>query len=114
MRNRNGYRSGGFWRIDDRTGFRVRADRTAKEWDGTIVAREDFEERHPQDFVRGRRDEMRVPDPRPEPDDITQAAPGGPFILIEHDGDGTVSIAIADGDIRIYGSGPAQITASDL
>lgn len=60
---------GGFWRIDDRTGFRARARDTRQEWDGTIVDKTDFAERHPQDFVRGRRDKQSVPKPRPEPPD---------------------------------------------
>lgn len=61
------YKPGDFWRICDRSGFKVRASETAREWNGLIVRKEDFEERHPQDFVRGRKDRQRVPDPRPEP-----------------------------------------------
>lgn len=111
-RNR-GYRRGGFWRIDDRTGFRVRADRTVKEWDNQIVAREDAEARHPQDFVRSRRDNMAVPDPRPEPADVTQIPPGGPFILVLFDGDNQHCFAIEDGEIRVY-AGVPQLSPSDL
>jgi hypothetical protein len=116
MRDRDTFRRGSFYRIDDRTGFAVRTERTSKEWDGTIVAREDAEPRHPQDFVRARRDNMRVPDPRPEPADQFQAAQGGPFLLIEMDGFDT-AIRIEDGtdetEIRIY-RGSNQISASDL
>jgi hypothetical protein len=61
------YIAGDFWRICDRSGFRVRASDTAREWNGLIVRKGDFEERHPQDFVRGRKDRQTVPDPRPEP-----------------------------------------------
>ena len=111
---REGYRRGGFWRIDERTGFRVRADRTAKEWDGTIVDRADFEARHPQDLIRSRADNTTVSDPRPEPTDVTQAAPGGPFMLIVSDGDDAPSIQIEGGDIRIYGAGPDQLSPSAL
>lgn len=63
------YRPGDFWRIDDRTGSKVRSSDTVKQWDGLIVHRDEFEERHPQDFVRGRIDKQRVHDPRPEPTD---------------------------------------------
>lgn len=35
-----------------------------------MVCREDFEPRHPQDFVRGRRDRQNVPDARPELADV--------------------------------------------
>jgi hypothetical protein len=63
------YRPGDFWRIDDNTGFRVRSSRTSRQWDGLITA--DPDERNPQDFVRGRRDQESVPDPRPEPAIVT-------------------------------------------
>ncbi len=52
--------------IDDRTGFTEWASDCQKEWTGAIVHRRRFEARHPQDFVRGVRDDMRVNDPRPD------------------------------------------------
>lgn len=61
------YRAGDFWRICDRCGFRYRASQTFKTWDGLYVCREDWEVRHPQDFVRGRKDLQNVPNARPEP-----------------------------------------------
>lgn len=112
-RDRDTYRRGGFWRIDERTGFRERGYDTQKEWTGTIVAKEDFEPRHPQDFVRGRRDNMAVPDPRPEPTDVNQIPPGGPFILVLHDGGNQPCFLIADGGIRVL-NGVTQISPSDL
>lgn len=62
----SGYVPGDFWRICDVCGFRYRASETFKRWDGLITCSEDWEERHPQDFVRGRRDNQNVPNPRPE------------------------------------------------
>jgi hypothetical protein len=59
------YKPGSFWRIDDRTGFKVRAEHTRKQWNNIIVRERSFEERQPQDFVRGRRDDQTVPEPRP-------------------------------------------------
>lgn len=59
------YVGGSFYRICDRTGFKVRADRTAKEWNGLIVRNKSWESRQPQDFVKGVRDYQSVPDPRP-------------------------------------------------
>lgn len=59
------YKPGSFYRICDRTGFAVRAERTKKEWTGLLVRDRSFEMRHPQDFVRGRIDPQVVPDPRP-------------------------------------------------
>lgn len=60
-------RRGDFWRICDRSGFKVPASKTRKEWNGLIVDATKFEKRHPQDFVKGRREKLGVPDPRPRP-----------------------------------------------
>lgn len=59
-------RPGDFWRICDRTGFRVPASETVKEWNGAIVDRRYYEARHPQDTIRSRPEDLRVPDPRPQ------------------------------------------------
>lgn len=67
--NDPGYIPGDFWRICDRCGFSFRASQTFKTWDNLYVCAEDFETRHPQDFVRGRKDRQNVPNPRPEPID---------------------------------------------
>jgi hypothetical protein len=61
------YIAGDFWRICDRCGFKKRASQTFRTWDGLYVCSEDFETRHPQDFVRGRKDNQNVPNARPEP-----------------------------------------------
>lgn len=61
------YISGDPWRICDRCGFKYRSSQTFRTWDGLYVCREDFETRHPQDFVRGRKDNQNVPNARPEP-----------------------------------------------
>lgn len=63
------YKPGSFYRICDRTGFAIRAERTSKEWTGRIVRERSFELRHPQDFVTGVRDDQSVPEPRPRPPD---------------------------------------------
>ena len=59
------YRPGSFYRVCERTGIAVRADRTQREWQGLIVRKEVFEPRQPQDFVRGVNDIQIVPYPRP-------------------------------------------------
>lgn len=64
---RDEYRRGDFNRICDRSGFKVKASRTQKEWNGLIVRDEDWEPRQPQDFVRGVTDQRAVPDARPWP-----------------------------------------------
>lgn len=63
------YIPGDPWKICDRCGFAYRASQTFKTWDGLYVCSEDFETRHPQDFVRGRKDRQNVPGARPEPVD---------------------------------------------
>lgn len=59
------YKPGSFYRICDRTGFKVRAEDTREEWNGAIVSKDVYEARHPQDLVRGKVDKQTVPNARP-------------------------------------------------
>lgn len=59
------YKPGSFYRIDDRTGFAVRAERTQKEWNNLIVSDRVWEARQPQDFVKSVTDNQTVPNARP-------------------------------------------------
>lgn len=107
------YRPGDFWRIDDRTGRKVRSSETVKQWDGLIVHRDEFETRHPQDFVRGRIDRQRVPDPRPETTDnllgplttttTAAAVPGATTLAVESsarfEGGDDIGVMLASGDV---------------
>lgn len=63
------YKPGGFNRICDRTGFKIKASQTRKEWNNHIVRSKSFELRHPQDLLRSRPDRQQVPDPRTEATD---------------------------------------------
>lgn len=107
-----GYVPGDFWRICDRTGFKVRASHTQKEWTGAIVRNGSWEQRHPQDFVRGRADDQRVIDPRPRPTDVfsgnvmpylaAAASPGDTTITVDDasrmsSGD-TIRVILDNGD----------------
>ena len=56
----NYYESGGHNVIDDICGFKVKASETVRRWDGMIMRREDYEERHPQDFLRGSKERIGV------------------------------------------------------
>lgn len=59
--------------ICDRSGFKVWASETVMTWDGLRVSRRFVGEeatRHPQDFVRGVKDDQSVKNPRPEPTDV--------------------------------------------
>ncbi|MCF4166336.1 hypothetical protein L2U69_11830 [Zavarzinia compransoris] len=64
------YIPGDHWVICDRTGFKVRASETRKEWNGLRVWNKVWEPRHPQDFVRGRADDQAVRDARPRQEDV--------------------------------------------
>ena len=70
-RHRGGrtYRSGEWLLICDSCGSVIYASEAYHRWDGMIVCRQDFEERQPQDFVRGVADQQVVPFSRPESTD---------------------------------------------
>ena len=58
----------------DNTGLRVLSGDSRKQWDNQIVWKGQFDERHPQEFVRGVVDNFAVMDARPEsPDSVTLA-----------------------------------------
>jgi hypothetical protein len=55
----------------DNTGLQVLSSDAKTQWDGLLVWKGQFEERHPQEFVRGVRDDFAVRNARPEaPDTI--------------------------------------------
>ncbi len=58
---------GGYNQIDDRTGFKVKSTWTQKEWTGSTVHKNVWEERHPQDLIRSVLDRQDIDDPNPEP-----------------------------------------------
>jgi hypothetical protein len=47
-------------------GFKKKSSEITKQWDGLLVCRECVDPRHPQDFVRGRRDRQTVPFSNPQ------------------------------------------------
>ena len=51
-------------------GFKYKASELQKRWDGIYVCLSDFENRHPQDFVRARPDQKPLPFTSPEPNDL--------------------------------------------
>lgn len=108
------YRPGDYWVICDRSGRKVRSSDTVKEWNGLRVHRDEYETRHPQDFVRGRVDRQRVPDARPEPPDsivgpltttvTTAKNPGAVQLPVESSarfepGD-NIGVMLANGDLH--------------
>lgn len=64
------YRSGDWWAICDVCAKKVKSSKIKQRWDGLLVCPEDFEHRHPQDFIRVRQDKISVPFTRPRPQDI--------------------------------------------
>ena len=66
-----GWQPGNHWVYCDRCASAIRSEDAMTTWDGLIVCPDDFELRHPQDFVRGRADDIVAKDPvRSEPDDV--------------------------------------------
>jgi len=51
----------------DRCGKQLKDNQSLLEWTGMIVCGRCVDERHPQEYVRGRIDHMQVPSPRPFP-----------------------------------------------
>ena len=67
MGGRNYYVSGQFNVTCDVCSRKIKSGQARKRWDGFIVCPEDYETRHPQDFVRTRQDKISVPFVRPIP-----------------------------------------------
>ena len=56
----------GEWNITcDVCSKKIKASEAYNRWDGLLVCREDFEQRHEQDFVKARQDKITVPYTRP-------------------------------------------------
>lgn len=84
----------GDWNVlDQRSGFKKKASEVTRQWDGLYVSKDDVETRHPQQFVRARRDRQTPADVRPENtdrflDDITDPeSPSFIQFLISESGD---------------------------
>ncbi len=61
---------GSYNQISDRSGFKMKASWSRKEWTGSTVHRSEWEERHPQDLIRSVQDRQHVDDPNPEAADV--------------------------------------------
>lgn len=59
------YVHGDWYVICDKSGFKVRNKRAKLEWTGLFVSDRYYEQRHPQDFVKGVQDNQTVPIARP-------------------------------------------------
>lgn len=61
--------------VCDVCGFEFKASQLRKRWDGYRVCSKDWEQRHPQDFIRGKPERNRVPWARQETPDIFVSNP---------------------------------------
>lgn len=60
------YKSGDWLVICDVCSKKIKASESKQRWDGFIVCADDFEHRHPMDFLRARADRISVPYTRPQ------------------------------------------------
>lgn len=72
-----GYRPGSHWAICDSCGFQFRAEDLIETWDGRWVCDDDWEPRHPQDFLRVREEDISVGEPI-RLDDTSTVVAGSP------------------------------------
>jgi len=70
MSNELNYRPGDWNLICDVCGFKIKASKSKKRWDGLVVCHADWEVRHPMDFLKSRSDKIVVPFSRPRPPDV--------------------------------------------
>lgn len=96
------YKPGSFYRICDRTGMAVRAERTKMEWNNLIVDERVYERRQPQDFVRGVNDNQTVPNARPRT--FNQPSGINTTCLFQVYGDNApqVSFEVFEGSINVF------------
>jgi len=70
------YKKGDWLVICDRDGFKYKASEMVREWNGLRVHKSNYEPRHPQEFVRGRKDDSSVPWTRSEGADVETDSSG--------------------------------------
>lgn len=77
--------------IDPASGFKVPLSNLVRQWDNQLVDYRFVDQRNPQDFVRGVKDNQALPYSRPEPPDEFAAAPilweDGDFMMSQDDRD---------------------------
>lgn len=66
------YKKGCWNAICDICGFKFKSDELRKNWKGLYVCKEDWEPRHPQDFLRARKESPSISWSRPKPTDIEE------------------------------------------
>ena len=92
--SRTRYKKGDWNVICDVSGKKLRASQTRLRWDGLRVQKSDYEERHPQDFIRAVQDNPSIPWTRSE---------GTDFYLNSYVTSGYVSTGYIGGVKESYG-----------
>lgn len=67
---KNYYKSGEWNVICDCCGFKFKSGQLQKRWDGFMVCKDDWETRHPLDFIKAPNPQQALPWTRPQPDDV--------------------------------------------
>ena len=75
------YVPGDWLSICDSCGRKFKASQLRKRWDGFMVCSEDWEARHPQDFLKSKPDNQTVPWTRPQSGLVFISANGGPLTI---------------------------------
>ena len=73
--SKNYYVSGEWNVLCDVCNKKIKSGKAKHRWDGLVVCSEDFETRHPQDFVRAKTDKVSVPFTRPRTEDVFTNVP---------------------------------------
>lgn len=79
---KNHFKSGSWNIYCDVCSKKIKASEAKHRWDGFIVCADDWEPRHPQDFVKAKIDKISVPFARPT-EQITFKYPHGAFDIIK-------------------------------
>ena len=80
-----GYIKNDHWVVSQRSGKVIRASEARKEWTGLIVAKDEWEPRQPQDFVRAKEDHQ-------EAKGIVNTEPTDSFVVTGFTGAGLTDI----------------------
>jgi len=73
--SKNHFVSGGWNVTCDVCSRKIKASEAKLRWDGYIVCQDDYEHRHPQDFVKAQSDKITVPFTRPIPEYVFIVVP---------------------------------------
>lgn len=68
-RRKNRFISGDYNIISDLTGQKIKRSEAKFTWDGFLVEKTHWEPKHPQLDIKGRAEDISVPDPRPRKTD---------------------------------------------